>query len=68
LAGALRVSRDLGSEGRALFSTRPYRSQFHHNHDPSLADQRFLMVRNSDQDENFVVVFNWDEEVSELFR
>jgi Tol biopolymer transport system component len=51
-----------------LFSTFGYLPhEFHRNYDVALDDERFLMLRNVEQDEGLVVVFNWDEELKALF-
>ncbi len=52
----------------ALFSVREYHGHlFHHNYDVAPGDQRFLMLRDVEGEDNLVVVFNWAEELRSLF-
>jgi len=53
---------------QSLFSTFGYLPhEFHRNYDVGLNDERFLMLRNVEQDVGLIVVFNWDEELKRLF-
>jgi len=52
---------------RSLFSTVDYlKHEFHVNYDVAPDDDRFLMLRDVEQDVDMVVVFNWDEELRQL--
>jgi Tol biopolymer transport system component len=54
---------------QSLFSTFGYlQHEFHRNYDIAPNDERFLMVQNVEQDVGLVVVFNWDEELRDLFE
>jgi hypothetical protein len=54
---------------QSLFSTFGYLPhEFHRNYDVGLNDERFLMLRNVEQDVGLIVVFNWDEELRGLFE
>ncbi len=54
---------------QALFSIGGYHASiFHRNFDVAPDGQRFLMIRDAEGQDNLVVVFNWDEELKELFE
>ncbi len=54
---------------QALFSIGGYHAAiFHRNYDVAPDDQRFLMLRDAEGQDNLVVVFNWDEELKGLFE
>jgi serine/threonine-protein kinase len=53
---------------RALFSTAEYHEHlFHRNYDVALDGQRFIMLRDAEGEDNLVVVFNWAQELKQLF-
>jgi hypothetical protein len=53
---------------RSLFSTVDYlKHEFHVNYDVAPDDDRFLMLRDVEQNVDMVIVFNWDEELRQLF-
>ena len=53
----------------ALFSTTSYqRNEIARGYDVESGGQRFLMLQNAEQEGEIVVVFNWTQELRELFR